>query len=89
MKGCDGVFHLAAVASVQRGNEDWLGTHRTNLTGTITVLECARTASASGAQIPVVYASSAAVFGGAFITRRSPTTIVALSVSLSPLLFLL
>lgn len=29
MKGCDGVFHLAAVASVQRANEDWLGTHVT------------------------------------------------------------
>lgn len=63
MKGCDGVFHLAAVASVQRSNEDWLGTHRMNLTGTITVFEVARTASASGGPIPVVYASSAAVFG--------------------------
>ncbi|KAK3264701.1 hypothetical protein CYMTET_26581 [Cymbomonas tetramitiformis] len=24
MNGCDGCFHLAAVASVQRGNEEWL-----------------------------------------------------------------
>eukprot|EP00440_Ansanella_granifera_P035739 gb/GFBE01038768.1/.p1 GENE.gb/GFBE01038768.1/~~gb/GFBE01038768.1/.p1 ORF type:complete len:310 (+),score=64.14 gb/GFBE01038768.1/:1-930(+) len=63
VKGCDGVFHLAAVASVQKSNEDWLGTHRANLTATITVFEVARTASASGGAIPVIYASSAAVFG--------------------------
>eukprot|EP00933_Yihiella_yeosuensis_P083836 TRINITY_DN9811_c0_g1_i1.p1 TRINITY_DN9811_c0_g1~~TRINITY_DN9811_c0_g1_i1.p1 ORF type:complete len:312 (-),score=48.81 TRINITY_DN9811_c0_g1_i1:105-1040(-) len=63
MKGCDGVFHLAAVASVQKSNEDWLGTHRANLTATITIFEVARTASASGGPIPVIYASSAAVFG--------------------------
>ena len=54
-----GCFHLAAIASVARGNEDWLGTHRTNLTGTITVLDAARVAD----RLPVVYASSAAVYG--------------------------
>jgi UDP-glucose 4-epimerase len=60
--GVDGCFHLAAIASVQRSNEDWLGTHRTNLTGTITVLDAARHAG-NGTPIPVVYASSAAVYG--------------------------
>ena len=35
MHGVDGCFHLAAVASVQRGNEDWVGTHRVNQTGTV------------------------------------------------------
>jgi UDP-glucose 4-epimerase len=55
----DGCFHLAAQSSVIRTNEDWLGTHRTNQTGTITVLEAARTCE----RIPVVYASSAAVYG--------------------------
>jgi UDP-glucose 4-epimerase len=60
--GADGCFHLAAVASVQRSNEDWLGTHRTNLTGTITVLDAARHAR-EGGPVPVVYASSAAVYG--------------------------
>jgi UDP-glucose 4-epimerase len=59
--GADGCFHLAAVASVQRCSEDWLGTHRTNLTGTVTVLDAARHAGAR--PIPVVYASSAAVYG--------------------------
>lgn len=58
MAGCDGCFHLAAVASVQRGNEDWLGTHAANLTGTIAVLDAAREG-----RRPVVYASSAAVYG--------------------------
>lgn len=60
-EGVDGIFHLAAIASVQRGNEDWLGTHRANLTATITVLEAAR----RNARVPVVYASSAATYGNA------------------------
>ncbi len=59
IQGCAGVFHLAAVASVQRSNEDWLGTHRTNLSGTIAVLE----AAAHAGKLPVVYASSAAIYG--------------------------
>jgi len=57
--GAHGCFHLAAVASVARGNEDWLGTHRTNQTGTIAVLDAARIAGGC----PVVYASSAAIYG--------------------------
>ena len=57
--GIDGCFHLAAVASVARGNEDWLGTHRVNLGGTIAVLDAARLSG----RLPVVYASSAAVYG--------------------------
>lgn len=61
MAGVDGCFHLAAVASVQRGNEDWLGTHRTNLSGAVAVFDTAR--RAGGAPLPVVYASSAAVYG--------------------------
>ncbi|MDA1324436.1 MAG: NAD-dependent epimerase/dehydratase family protein [Proteobacteria bacterium] len=60
MQGMDGCFHLAAIASVVRSNEDWLGTHRANLTGTINVFEAARN---SGAPLPVVYVSSAAIYG--------------------------
>ncbi len=59
MAGADGCFHLAAIASVARANEDWLGTHRTNQSGTIAVLEAARNAG----HVPVVYASSAAIYG--------------------------
>jgi UDP-glucose 4-epimerase len=62
MDGVDGCFHLAAIASVELGNRDWLGTHRTNLTGAITVFDAARRAKA-GTTVPVVYASSAAVYG--------------------------
>ncbi len=59
MHGVGGCFHLAAIASVERANQDWLGTHRVNLTGTINVLEAARRTG----PVPVVYASSAAVYG--------------------------
>ncbi|MDB5408419.1 MAG: epimerase [Rhodospirillales bacterium] len=63
MADVDGCFHLAAVASVERGHQDWLGTHRTNLTGAITIFDAARRPRAEGTSTPVVYASSAAVYG--------------------------
>ena len=62
MRGVDGCFHLAAVASVERGNSDWLGTHRTNLTGTLTVFNAARGTNPEK-PVPIVFASSAAVYG--------------------------
>jgi UDP-glucose 4-epimerase len=43
---------------VTRSNEDWLATHRNNQTGSLVVFDAAR-----GGAIPVVYASSAAVYG--------------------------
>ena len=66
LKGADGVFHLAAVASVQRSNEAWFSTHRTNISATVAVLEAiVQEARTSGADrpMPMVYASSAAVYG--------------------------
>jgi len=77
MQGMDGCFHLAAIASVVRSNEDWLGTHRANLTGTINVFEAARN---NGAPLPVVYVPSAAIYGDnqdvplAEIARPKPLT---------------
>jgi len=62
MRGVDGCVHLAAVASVDRSREDWAGTHRANLAATINVFDSARRARAGG-PVPVVYASSAAVYG--------------------------
>ncbi len=59
MAGMAGCFHLAAIASVQRGNEEWLATHSANLTGAIAVFDAAR----EQGKVPVVYASSAAVYG--------------------------
>jgi len=61
MEEVDGCFHLAAVASVERSFNDWSGTHRINQSGTINVLESARNGKTG--VIPVVYASSAAVYG--------------------------
>ena len=59
MCGVEGCFHLAAVASVSRCNEDPIATHCTNLTGTLNVLRAAAEAGAAR----IVYASSAAVYG--------------------------
>jgi UDP-glucose 4-epimerase len=57
-EGVDGVFHLAAVASVARCNEAWHDSHRVNLGATVALLEALR-----GRGVPFVYASSAAVYG--------------------------
>jgi UDP-glucose 4-epimerase len=62
LAGVQGCFHLAAIASVERGVQDWLGSHRTNQSGTITLLDAIR-AQPEPARIPFVYASSAAVYG--------------------------
>ncbi|MCC6598630.1 MAG: NAD-dependent epimerase/dehydratase family protein [Alphaproteobacteria bacterium] len=56
---CDGIFHMAAIASVGASVEDPRFTHETNVGGTLTLFEAART----NKNIPVVYASSAAVYG--------------------------
>ena len=63
MEGVRGCFHLAALASVEHSIQNWLGAHRTNLSGTIAVFEAARKLGRNK-RIPVVYASSAAVYGG-------------------------
>ncbi len=60
--GIAGCFHLAAIASVERGIAAWLATHQVNLGGLITLFEAIR---ALPAPVPVVYASSAAVYGDA------------------------
>ncbi len=58
LEGADACCHLAAIASVERGMRDWLGSHRVNLTGTIVLLDAMR-----ARPVPFVYASSAAVYG--------------------------
>lgn len=58
MSGMDGCFHLAAIASVQRSNEEWVRTHDVNQTGSVNVFDAAK-----ANKLPVVYASSAAVYG--------------------------
>ncbi|MDP1723682.1 MAG: SDR family NAD(P)-dependent oxidoreductase [Alphaproteobacteria bacterium] len=58
--GIDGCFHLAAIASVQKSNEEWLATHQTNLTGTIRIFE---EATRQLKKTPILYVSSAAIYG--------------------------
>ncbi|WP_376087621.1 NAD-dependent epimerase/dehydratase family protein [Roseomonas sp. CCTCC AB2023176] len=58
MEGMEVCFHLAAVASVERGVRDPRGTHRVNLSATVGVFDEARERG-----VTVVYASSAAVYG--------------------------
>ena len=57
----DGIFHLAAVASVVRCNDAWLDAHAVNQTATVRLLDAARRLHTP--PLPVVYASSAAVYG--------------------------
>ena len=74
LDGVDGCFHLAAIASVARSHLDWLRTHQVNLTGTINVLDQARP-SRRHREVPVVYASTAAIYGncGSFpVDEESP-----------------
>ena len=61
-EGIDGCFHLAAIASVVRSNREWLRTHEVNLTGTLNILNQARRLR-DRREIPIVYASSAAIYG--------------------------
>lgn len=66
LQGVDGVFHLAAIASVQKSNEAWYATHRTNIAATVAVFEAVlheKQRTERTDPIPVVYASSAAVYG--------------------------
>jgi nucleoside-diphosphate-sugar epimerase len=57
--GCEDVFHLAAVVSVPKTVDDPLGSAAVNETGSLNVLEAARSAQSRR----VVFASSSAVYG--------------------------
>jgi UDP-glucose 4-epimerase len=61
-EGVDGCFHLAAIASVARSHRDWVRSHQVNLTGTINVFDQAKP-SLRKREVPVVYASTAAIYG--------------------------
>jgi UDP-glucose 4-epimerase len=59
VQGCRAVVHLAAVASVQASVEDPVGTHQSNLVGTLNLCEAMRETGVRR----VVFASSAAIYG--------------------------
>lgn len=60
LKNVDACFHLAAIASVEKSRTEWYRTHQVNIGGLVNLYQAI---SASGRKIPVVYASSAAVYG--------------------------
>src|SRR5690606_16816974 len=59
LQGCQAAVHLAAVASVQSPVDDPVGTHQSNLVGTLNLCEAMREQGVRR----VVFASSAAVYG--------------------------
>lgn len=70
----DGCFHLAAIASVNRYQEQWPYAHEVNLAGALNVFRETSLAR-PGRVIPVVYASSAAIYGEASkipVTEETP-----------------
>jgi UDP-glucose 4-epimerase len=60
LSGCDGVFHLAAIASVPKCTQQWYDSHTVNLSASVSIFE-----RAAELRIPVVYASSSAIYGDA------------------------
>jgi UDP-glucose 4-epimerase len=58
LKGCETVFHFAARGSVPRSIKNPSATHEVNATGTLNVLEVARTTGAH-----VIFSSSSSVYG--------------------------
>jgi len=77
MRGIDAIYHLAAVASVQASIDDPLGTHGSNFTGTLNLLEAARQQGVRR----MIYASSAAVYGD---TNALPVSEKTITNPLSP-----
>jgi UDP-glucose 4-epimerase len=73
LDGIDGCFHLAAIASVEQCRRDWRRSHAVNLTGLIALFEeLLQVKRGRAGPVPVVYASSAAVYGAA-ISEQAPT----------------
>ncbi len=75
-KNIDGCFHLAAIASVEKSITEWALTHTVNITSTVNIFQAA---SRANPKIPVVYTSSAAVYG------NCPTIPTSESVNIAPL----
>jgi UDP-glucose 4-epimerase len=62
IKGMDGCFHLAAVASVERSMNDWVGAHKVNQQASVNLFDASRSMSINST-VPIVFASSAAIYG--------------------------
>lgn len=62
-------YHLAAIPSVQKSIENWIACHNVNLVGTVNIFLASRVRA-----VPVVYASSAAVYGDTKVLPISETS---------------
>lgn len=67
----DRVYHLAAIASVERSRTDWYRAHTVNIGGTVNLFHAI---AKSGKKLPVVYASSAAIYGDSDALPLAETT---------------
>lgn len=67
VRGMDTVFHVAALPSVPRSLRDPLGSHESNVTGTLNILEAARRAGVRR----VVYSSSSSVYGDTSVLPKT------------------
>lgn len=61
LQRCDGIVHLAAIASVERCTREWQDSHSINIGAFVGLLEAL--ARSDRPDRPLVYASSAAVYG--------------------------
>jgi UDP-glucose 4-epimerase len=78
MRGVDACVHLAAIVSVPLCREVWYRAHCVNQSGLVNILDNARKEmERTGVRLPVVYASSAAVYGGEVPMPASETARVA------------
>ena len=78
VEGIDGVFHLAAIASVQKSLDQWAAVHHVNSGGTVRLFEAL---SQLKQKIPLIYASSSCIYGEA---HETPIPEKALPHPLSP-----
>ncbi|MDR3448331.1 MAG: NAD-dependent epimerase/dehydratase family protein [Alphaproteobacteria bacterium] len=62
----DAVFHLAAIASVQQCMDEPAASHAVNLSAFVGMLDSSR--RRAGGVVPIIYASSAAVYGDTDVT---------------------
>ncbi|MDB2415288.1 SDR family NAD(P)-dependent oxidoreductase [Rickettsiales bacterium] len=73
----DGCFHLAAIASVEKSTTEWVRSHTVNVTATVNIFQAI---SRLKKHIPMVYTSSAAVYGDCRVmpiaesTKAAPLT---------------
>lgn len=75
MRGKDLCVHLAAIASVAECTRDWTTASATNLMGTVNILAAAKAAG----PVPVVFASSAAVYGAGAVPLDETSPVQPLS----------